>query len=145
MPTRSEVKHMYGEFVRAPYFCIVHSQLRAGHERFDQYQPDTLAELVFSVVDHLLPGRPELLKKMCELDAGDKARVAGRKRRYVAERRDELYEDGRTDLSAEEHRGFWFSTNAKKTQARQMVQLACRASEVPYSSIRERNGFRSDV
>jgi SeqA protein C-terminal domain len=145
MATPSPVTHIYGEFVHSPYFCLVHSHPRSGHERFDKYKPGALTELMLSVVEHLSAGRPDLLKKMCVLDAEDKERVPGRTRRYLAESEDELYEGGRRDLGSIKYKGYWFSTNAKSVQTRQVVQLACRAIEVPYSSIRKLKGFAADA
>jgi len=140
------VVHVYGEFVRRPYFALVHSRPRPGHERFDQYNPGNLTELMLSVVEHLGAGRPEMLEKMCALDAADATKTQGRTRRYIAKRREDLYGDDSQHLASHsvEFRGHWFNTNAKHTQTQTVVRLACRACDVPYSSIRALKGFRSD-
>lgn len=147
MSNASAIEHVYGEFVRTPYFVLVHSRPRPGHERFDQYKPDSLTELVVSVIEHLMAGRPDLLETMSALDAEDKERIGGRTRRYIAKNKEELYSRDSAHLAqySMEFRGYWLSTNAKHTQARQEVQLACRAAEVPYSSIRKLKGLSSDV
>ncbi|HVK57130.1 MAG TPA: hypothetical protein VM532_19130 [Burkholderiales bacterium] len=143
----SSIAHVYGEFVHRPYFVIVRSHPRPGHERFDQYNSAGLTELMLSVVEHLTAGSPEYLECMCELDAADKARIPGRTRRYVSKRREELYaEDSQGLLPASvEYKGYWFNTNAKHTQTRQIIQLVCRACNVPYSSVRKLKGFTGDA
>ena len=84
---------------------------------------------------------------MCELDAADKSQVRGRTRRYVAKRQEDLYsEESQNLLSASvEYKGYWFNTNAKHTQTRKVVELACRACQVPYSSVRKLKGFTRDA
>lgn len=139
--------HVYGEFVRRPYFVLIHSQLRPGHERFDQYNPAHLTQLMLSVVEHLSAGRPDLLEKMCVLDAQDKELIRGRTRRYIAKVREDLYAPDSQNLVAAsiDYKGYWFNTNSKHTQTRQVVELACRACKIPYSSVRKLNGFASSV
>ncbi|KXS33098.1 MAG: hypothetical protein AWT59_0765 [Candidatus Gallionella acididurans] len=145
MQIRSAVLGVYGEFVQKPYFVIVHSRPQPGHARFDQYNPEGLTELMLSVVEHVTGGRPEVLKRMCELDAADKSASPHRTRRYIAKSRDELYStdvDYLTSLSTE-YKGYWFGTNAKKTQTRRVIELACRAANTPYETIRKLPGFKS--
>ena len=145
MPTRSSsVVAVYGEFVRKPYFVIVHSRPRAGHERFDQYVPDGLSELMLSTVGHLFAGHPELLEAMCKLDATNKGKSSHRTRRYVAKTRDELYSSDSSHLKAlsVEYKGHWFGTNADKTQTREVIELACLAAGIPYQTVRKLPGFR---
>ena len=150
MPLRSQVQAVYGEFVRRPYFVIVHSRPRPGHERFDrysQYSPDGLTELMLSTVEHLTGGRSELLDRMCELDSADKAKSSHRTRRYVAKSQDELYSQDSAHLSdmAVEYKGYWFGTNANKHQTREVIVLACRAASVPYATVRKLPAFANDA
>ena len=137
------IMHVYGEFVHTPYFVIVHSNPRSGHARFDQYQPGGLTELMLSVVEHLTAGRSEYLDKMVDLDQEDKARSKSRTRRYIATRQEDIYAEKSQNLAAAsvQYKGYWFSTNAKHTQTRKVVELACRACGVPYSSVRQFKAF----
>jgi len=145
MPTRNSILAVYGEFVRRPYFVIVHSRPRAGHERFDQYKPDDLTELMLSALEHITAGGEDVLDEMCKLDAADKGKSSHRTRRYIARRQDELYATESSHLTplSVEYKGFWLSTNAKKTQTRHVIELACRATGVTYETVRKLPGFKS--
>jgi hypothetical protein len=136
---------VYGEFVCKPYFVIVHSHPRLGHERFDKYNPEGLTELMLFVVERLTGGQPEVLERMCKLDADDKSAIPNRTRRYIAKSREELYAADVAYLASQsrEYKGYWFGTNAKRTQTKDVIQLACRAANVPYKTIRELPGFKS--
>jgi hypothetical protein len=127
---------VYVEVVRKPYFAIVHTRLRDGHERFDQYvsKPDGLVEFMLAVVKHVAGGRAEILERMCVLDEQDKARSSHRTRRYIAEQSVDLYEPV-------DYLDFKFSTNADKAQAFAVIRLACRASGVSCESVRKFNAF----
>lgn len=145
MPIHSQALAVYGEFIQKPYFVIVHSRPRPGHDRFDQYNPEGLTELMLSVIEHVTGGRSEVLEQMCELDAADKSASQHRKRRYIAKSRDELYSTDVAYLTSQstEYKGYWFGTNAKKTQTRCVIELACRAANTPYKTIRKLPGFKS--
>ena len=80
---------------------------------------------------------------MVDLDQEDKARSKSRTRRYIATRQEDIYAEGSQNLAAAsvQYKGYWFSTNAKHTQTRKVVELACRACGVPYSSVRQFKAF----
>lgn len=145
MSARRSIVAVYGEFVRSPYFVIVHSQPRAGHERFDQYKPGGLAELMLSAVEHITAGRPEILEEMCKLDAADKSKSSNRTRRYIAKSPADLYSAESAHLTSlsTEYKGYWFGTNADKKQTREVIELACRAAGVQYETVRKLPGFNS--
>lgn len=145
MPGRTSVVAVYYEFVRRPYYVIVHSCLRLGRERFDQYKPEGLTELVVSVLEHLTAGRREVLERMCALDAADKAASAHRSRRYIAAKSKDLYSGESSHLQSEsvEFKGYWIGTNANKTQARSVIHLACEAIAVPCETVRKLLAFKN--
>ena len=131
---------VYYEIVRKPYFVIVHSRVRVGHERFDQYvsKPDGLIEFMLSVVEHITSGQEQTLDRMCVLDDQDKQGSAHRKRRYIAKTYDEL-------IDPVEYKGYGFSTNADRKQAYTVIELACRATEIPYITVRKFEAFKRDA
>lgn len=84
----------------------------------------------------------ELLRLFAQKDATflDRftARRHGRKRRYVARQREDLYPD-RPDLvadcSVELMPGWWLGTNYSRRSIRQIIELACEVAAVPISSL----------
>jgi len=80
-----------------------------------------------SAVDVLLHVLDELTKKDSNFISRLASRKHGRSRRYVAQRRDELY-PGRPDLaeySKQLSNGWWVGTNYSKSNISQIIQLAC--------------------
>jgi len=135
---------VYYEFIKRPFYVIVQSHLSAGHERFDQYQPEGLTELVLSVLEHVTAGRKEILDRMCDLDEADKAASAHRSRRYIAKRSKDLYpsESSYLEERSVEFDGYWIGTNVDKIQASSVIDLACRAADVPYETVRKLSAFK---
>ena len=136
---------VYCEFVLEPYFVIVHTRPRAGHERFDKYvHTRNLTELVISVIEQLTGGRNEILDKMCELDAARMAASKQRTRRYIATSVRDLYAPENAHLSSysAEFKGYYFNTHANKSQAGSTIDLACKVVWVAYQSISEFPAFR---
>lgn len=122
---------VYYEVVNRPYYVLIHSRIRAGHDRFDRYasKPSGLIEFMLAVIDHLTSGQIGVLDRMCELDESKKRDSTHRKRRYVSKVCEEL-------VSPVEFKGYFFSTNADKTQAFAVIELACTAIEIPYKTVR---------
>ena len=140
MPTT--ILAIYGEFVRRPYYVIVHSQISSTHERYDRYlQGNNLTELLTAILTVLSAGRPWIMQKLCELDEIDRRTRPNRKRRYVAQSVEELYTPESAYLPSVEYRGCWLGTNADRRQVRQVVELACKAANVPYDTVRALPGF----
>ena len=144
MPTPTQLIAVYGEFIKKPYYVIVHSCPNEGHHRYDQYKPNRLTELVLSVLLQLTEGTAELLERMCELDESNMAVSAHRSRRYISLNRQELYPVESAHLTTEsvEFKGYWIGTNANRTQAREVVELACAAANIPYQSVRKLAAFK---
>jgi hypothetical protein len=138
MPTIKSPIGIYGEFVKKPYFVIVHSRLSVIHDRFDRYA-ETLPELMLIVLRLLSEGRPGFMEQVSELDAVDLLASSHRSRRYVAKRVDDLYpaESSHLEPRSVEFSGYWIGTNADKTQARTVVELACKAACLSYASVRK--------
>lgn len=145
MSSKASVVSVYYEFVKRPFYVIVHSHVRAGHERFDQYQPKGLTELVLSVLEHVTVGRKEILERMCKLDEADKVASSHRARRYIAKRLEELYPSETSHLNGKsvEFSNYWIGTNADKIQASSTINLACRAVGVPYETVRKLATFKN--
>lgn len=147
MPPHESVVSVYYEFIKRPFYVIVQSHLGAGHERFDRYQPEGLRELVLSVLEHVTGGRKEILDRMCDLDEANKAASAHRTRRYIAKRSEELYPSESSYLKERsvEFSGYWIGTNADKSQASSVINLACRAADVPCETVRKLAAFKKDA
>jgi hypothetical protein len=139
MPSKMSVVSVYYEFIKRPFYVIVHSHMSAGHERFDRYQPKGLTELVLSALEHITAGQKEILEKMCRLDQADKKASSHRSRRYIAKHQEELYPSETSYLKEKsvEFNGYWIGTNADKIQASSIINLACRAAGVPYETVRK--------
>jgi len=144
MPPHESVVSVYYEFIKRPFYVIVQSHLSAGHERFDRYQPEGLRELVLSVLEHVTAGRKEILDRMCDLDEANKAASAHRTRRYIAKRSEDLYPSESSYLKERsvEFSGYWIGTNADKSQASSVINLACRAADVPCETVRKFAAFK---
>lgn len=144
MPSNKSVVSVYYEFIKRPFYVIVQSHLSAGHERFDRYQPEGLTELVLSVIEHVTAGRKEILDRMCDLDEADKAASAHRSRRYIAKHSEDLYPSESSYLKERsvEFSGYWIGTNVDKIQASSVINLACRAADVPYETVRKLAAFK---
>ncbi len=143
MSSHVSVVSVYYEFVKRPFYVIVKSHLGAGHERVDRYQPKGLMELVLSVLEHVTAGRKEILERMCDLDEADKAASSHRSRRYIAKRSEDLYPSESSYLKEKsvEVSGYWIGTNADKIQAHSVINLACRAADIPYHTVRKFSAF----
>ena len=137
MAKLTEPTVVYYEIVRSPYFALIHTKMGVSHERYDQYRssPAGLIEFMLAVVEHIAGGQAEALSKMCELDAQNKKVSSHRTRRYIAESDDELY-------APVEYKGFGFSTNADKSQAFAVINLACKAVNVPFITVRKLAPFK---
>lgn len=147
MPSHKSVVSVYYEIVKKPFYVIVQSHLSVGHERFDRYQPEGLMELVLSVLEHVTAGRKEILDRMCDLDEADRAASAHRSRRYIAKRSEDLYpsESSYLEEKSVEFSGYWIGTNVDKIQAHSVIDLACRAADVPYETVRKLAVFKKDA
>lgn len=144
MPRQTHIIAVYGEFVKKPYYVIVHSRISNSHDRFDQYTASNLTELVLDILRILTAAYPGLMHGVCELDAASKTGSSHRKWRYVAKRAEELSskKSGRLGLKSHKFENCWINAIVHKAQARKVIELACEAAEIPYSTVRKLSAFK---
>ena len=137
MANQQEIRGVYLELVKRPYFFVTHSQLSADHERFDRYSPPTLREFMLQLFGILADASPGFMKALAEIDDREFMK-SPQHRRYVAKDRDVLYiRSPHLERNAVEFRGYWVGTNVSHSQVDSVARMACKAANVTCASIRK--------
>jgi|GEM_PF-6708546 negative regulator of replication initiation len=141
--TNPPIANIYVELVRKPYFFLVHSQLELGHARYDRYEPKDLCDFLLKLFEVLSEGHSEFMKSLAEID--DTKFIQGpQHRRYVAKERDLLFiQSPHLEEHSVQFLGYWVGTNNNKTQVASIARLACKAANIPCSTIRKFPSFSS--
>jgi hypothetical protein len=137
MANQQQIRGIYVELVKRPYFFVAHSELSAGHERYDRYVPPTLREFMLQLFGVLADDGTGFMKALAEIDDREFMK-SPQHRRYVARNRDVLYiKNPHLEKNAVEFRGYWIGTNVSHSQVASVARMACEAAKVTHASIRK--------
>lgn len=122
----------------------IHKEVKAFRHKHTTFSERRSEQISYTIRGKTTPARNaadvlvEVFEELSKLDLSFLQRFAsrkhGRKRRYIARSREELY-PGRPDLAEHSKQlssGWWVGTNYSKSNIKQIIQLACEVSGLQF-------------